>query len=677
MMASLVQIVKGQGCSTLGQTPVTSFPVCGSSIFHQDTVPICLNNSVPAGSCGSYPDTNPFWYKFTCFTSGTLGFLITPVNLDDDYDWSLFDVTNRDPMAVYDSSSFLVSYNWSGNTSVEKARGYTGITGTAPSGTQDFACSTNPKELGGSPPYSDASTINKMPQIIQGHTYLLLVSHYTQTQSGYGLNFSGGTASITDPGLPSLQSAVAQCDGSTISVKLSKHVKCNSLAPDGSDFMVTPALSGVLSVTGINCTNGFDLDSLVVILKNPLPPGHYNLVMMNGSDGNSLLDDCNNNIPAGDQLPFEVKPVQPTPLDSITALGCAPASLELVFSKPINCSTIAADGSDFTITGPSSVPITSATGTDCVNGFTSRININLVSPITTGGTYQITLKTGSDGNTLTDLCSQQTPAGSSLAFSARDTVYAGFNYQIQEGCNKDSILLSGTNPNGITTWQWTFDSSAKSADPKPLFIETQPGFTSIRLRVSNGVCSDSSSATFTLDNVFKAALSGPDTICPKDQVIFQNNSIGNIQSWYWDFGDGSSSSDKNPLPHQYPPTSSGASYQVRLVANYGNGCFDTASIHVNKLRTCAIDVPTAFTPNGDGHNDFLYPLNAFKAVNLEFRVYNRFGQMVFETKDWTRKWDGTINGKPQDTGTYVWTLQYTDRDSGHRYFLKGTSVLIR
>jgi gliding motility-associated-like protein len=88
-------------------------------------------------------------------------------------------------------------------------------------------------------------------------------------------------------------------------------------------------------------------------------------------------------------------------------------------------------------------------------------------------------------------------------------------------------------------------------------------------------------------------------------------------------------------------------------------------------------VPSGFTPNGDGFNDYLYPLNAYKATKLEFRIFNRYGQLVFETKDWTKKWDGTINGRPQDTGTFVWMLQYTDIDSGKEYFLKGTTVLIR
>jgi gliding motility-associated-like protein len=132
-----------------------------------------------------------------------------------------------------------------------------------------------------------------------------------------------------------------------------------------------------------------------------------------------------------------------------------------------------------------------------------------------------------------------------------------------------------------------------------------------------------------------------------------------------------------PPSHLYPDTRAGETYTVSLIVQNNLGCFDTLSKQITKLQSCYIAVPNAFTPNGDGKDDYLYPLNAFNATNLEFRVYNRYGQLVFETRDWTNKWDGTINGKPQPPGTYVWTLRYTDSVSGKNFFMKGTSILIR
>ena len=136
---------------------------------------------------------------------------------------------------------------------------------------------------------------------------------------------------------------------------------------------------------------------------------------------------------------------------------------------------------------------------------------------------------------------------------------------------------------------------------------------------------------------------------------------------------------QNPPPKKYAEVSErdGKYYPVTLIVKNDINCFDTAETMIKILYNCYITVPTAFTPNNDGLNDFLYPLNAYKADNLEFRIYNRYGQMVFETTNWLNKWDGKINGKPQASGTYVWMLSYTDHDSGKNIFLKGTSVLIR
>src|SRR5436309_7634918 len=86
-------------CTTPGQNPSTAFPVCGTSTFTQSSVPICGGKTVPSPTCNTYPltDVNPFWYKFTCFQTGTLGFQITPHTTSEDYDWQLFDVTNHNP----------------------------------------------------------------------------------------------------------------------------------------------------------------------------------------------------------------------------------------------------------------------------------------------------------------------------------------------------------------------------------------------------------------------------------------------------------------------------------------------------------------------------------------------------------------------------------------------------
>lgn len=655
-----IVFVNGQSCTTLGQNPSTAFPVCGTSSFSQSTVPYCGGRTIP-GKCPAIEglsDTNPFWYKFTCFKEGTLGFVITPMDLADDYDWQLFDITGHDPDDVYTDASLFLASNWSGNP---------GITGASAAGSSLVNCA------GYSYP-----TFSSMPALKLGHNYILLVSHFTKftpSQLGYALDFKGGSASITDPKLPDLQSVSTSCDASKLFIKLNKKMKCESLAADGSDFIISSATTGIITALGTNCNNGFDMDSLVLELANPLPPGNYTVSIKNGNDGNTLVDNCDRNIAVGRSLPFTVITLLPTPMDSLAPVSCAPQVLQLIFKKKILCNTIAADGSNFIVSGPSPVTVTGAKGI-CDNGGTNVININLLQPIVHQGTYRIILQPGSLGNSIVDECGQETPAGSVLTFSVKDTVCADFSYGLKLGCKTDTINLRHDGRNGVNQWSWALADAGFSNLQNPVAHYNVFGNKQLSLKVSNGFCSDSAFASVTLDNELKAEFETINTLCPEDSAKFINKSVGQIISYNWNFGSGNTSNLEVPEPQKYQLTGVEQMYPVMLIVK-NTGCADTAKHNIKVLRSCYIAVPSAFTPNRDGLNDFLYPLNAFKADHLQFRVYNRTGQLVFSSNDWTQKWNGTVKGEPQDSGIYVWTLYYIHQDTGKEFFLKGSTILIR
>jgi gliding motility-associated-like protein len=107
------------------------------------------------------------------------------------------------------------------------------------------------------------------------------------------------------------------------------------------------------------------------------------------------------------------------------------------------------------------------------------------------------------------------------------------------------------------------------------------------------------------------------------------------------------------------------------------GCEDTASVQVRVFKTDPkIFVPTAFTPNGDGKNDrFNFVAVGINKVDF-FRVYNRWGQLVYSSGINSYGWDGKIGGKEQPTGTFVWVVQGSDF-TGKKVFAKGTVTLIR
>jgi gliding motility-associated-like protein len=478
-----------------------------------------------------------------------------------------------------------------------------------------------------------------------------------------------------DPKLPHLKKVDVECNSKVLIVVISKGIRCGTLSIDGSEFVLTPIFGYIATTSANSCVFGTEIDTVWITLSEPQPPGNYVLKIKKGTDGNTLVDLDGNEIPDGETIDFTVNPPAPTPMDSLAAFGCGPAELRLIFPDSISCNSIAPDGSDFKISGSSNAGIIKAEG-ECYNSFTRVIHLTLDSPLVKAGNYQITLVRGSDANSLINECGTETPPGATLSFKTLDTVSATFQYDIGYSCTKDTIQLL-YDPAGANQWQWTMDSSFSSTALSPFIIEDHFGPKYIQHIVSNGSCTDTVTEVVNLDNNLKSGFQAPAEICPKDLVTFKDTSIGKIETWNWNFGDGSTSSMENPDPHRFPDSGGETVYHVSLVIQNKEGCTDTSFASLTKMQSCYITVPNAFTPNGDGKNDYLYPLNAYNATSLDFKVYNRVGQIVFETRDWTKKWDGTINGRAQGTDTYIWTLNYTDGPTGKKIFLKGTSVLIR
>ncbi len=117
-------------------------------------------------------------------------------------------------------------------------------------------------------------------------------------------------------------------------------------------------------------------------------------------------------------------------------------------------------------------------------------------------------------------------------------------------------------------------------------------------------------------------------------------------------------------------------YTVQAIS--ADGCIDSIQIKVQPVPDDAqIYVPTAFTPNGDGHNDLFGALSFRSVTNCYFSVYNNFGEVVFSANDIHKKWNGKFKNIDQSSGTYAWTFQY---QSGNGCSIKkksGTVQIIR
>ncbi len=128
----------------------------------------------------------------------------------------------------------------------------------------------------------------------------------------------------------------------------------------------------------------------------------------------------------------------------------------------------------------------------------------------------------------------------------------------------------------------------------------------------------------------------------------------------------------------------GASTEFLTVTSAGNyslvisnACGQASDQVIVTYAPCMIAVPTAFTPNSDGLNDKFGPAGLESIPWHQFKIYNNWGELIFQSSQSNPKWDGTFHGKRQLVGVYVWTLEYKTLETSSIQRLKGTVTLIR
>jgi gliding motility-associated-like protein len=244
---------------------------------------------------------------------------------------------------------------------------------------------------------------------------------------------------------------------------------------------------------------------------------------------------------------------------------------------------------------------------------------------------------------------------------------------------KDAIICYNTSIrlNGIITASSFFWKPQGSLDnPNSLTPIAQPAFTTQYILTGFDTlgCPKPGFDTVLVTVLPKVnASAGRDTSVVAGQSLQLNASGG--ENYFWTPSTGLNNiSVSNPVARL---TGEQDSVRYKVFVRNTIGCLDSATILVKIFRTePKIFVPTGFTPNGDGLNDFLRPIGVGIDRFEYFRVYNRWGQLVFSTTQNGKGWDGNIGGRPQTTNTFVWMTKAVDY-TGKVVFAKGTATLIR
>ena len=232
---------------------------------------------------------------------------------------------------------------------------------------------------------------------------------------------------------------------------------------------------------------------------------------------------------------------------------------------------------------------------------------------------------------------------------------------------------------GGSQFIWDFGDGTGSAVDDPQHLYNSVGTYLVRLiAIDSNTCNKIDTSAF-----FKLTVSAnpsssfsytPQPTVPNTPVSFINSAIGGTR-YKWLFGDGDTLFAIKPdttVSHLYNGT---GTYNVCLITYNDAGCSDTACQAISVTINTLVDVPNAFSPNGDGRNDKIY-VRGFGLTKMTWRIYNQWGTLVYQGTDPAEGWDGTYKGVVQPQDVYHYTL-VGEFSSKERITKKGDITLLR
>lgn len=265
---------------------------------------------------------------------------------------------------------------------------------------------------------------------------------------------------------------------------------------------------------------------------------------------------------------------------------------------------------------------------------------------TTPGTFQVKLVM-----TMAGACNTPDSVVQTLTF---DPIYVSAPVlPALEACVGTTVNFptGGTN---VTTYQWDLGDGNTSNSAGISHTYSDPGTYNITLIVGNPEsCNkfDTVSTTVTVRPAPTAAFVYSPAIAETNVPFTFTNQSQGATAYNWDFGDNRTSTEEHPV-HEY--NKSGL-YEVCLTATNQFNCSAKICKTLEAVVYPLADVPSGFSPNGDGSND-VFRVRGYGIATMNLKVFNRWGEQVFETSDQAIGWDGTYKGKLQEMDTYGYVL---------------------
>jgi gliding motility-associated-like protein len=259
-----------------------------------------------------------------------------------------------------------------------------------------------------------------------------------------------------------------------------------------------------------------------------------------------------------------------------------------------------------------------------------------------------------------------------------------FDADVQNGCAPLTVQFTSSS-SASSQCTYTLSDGTQLNGCNAAYTFVNPGCYDVTLTVENNIgCSSSSTMTdyICVDSSPEANFtSNPEEIDLISGAINFNNASDGADTYHWNFGDGTSSTDVNPA-HEFDTDQEVDEFIVELIAYSDLGCSDTVKMILPFNEGLIYYVPNTFTPDEDNYNEVFKPIftSGFDPQDYNLKVFNRWGEIIFESNDAEYGWDGTYgvnNSKIVSDGIYVWKIEFKTLATDERKTVAGHVNVIK
>ncbi len=443
----------------------------------------------------------------------------------------------------------------------------------------------------------------------------------------------------------------------------------------GQTHTVSPTSTTIYTVTGTDA-NGCTNTDQVTLTVNPLPTVTASATPSTICFGDNTTLTASgattytwdNGLGAGQTHTITPASITTYMLTGTDANGCTNTDQVTVTVNPLPLvtanatDTVVCQGAQVTLTGAGAVTYS------WDNGVFDGVPFN--PPLGTT-TYTVT---GTDANGCTDTDDIDIYA---------EEVQVAFTVDVEPCEPYNAVFTNNSSTNGTFNncyWELSNGDSFYGCGTVPYTFDAAGNYdVTLTVTTLNG-CSDTQTYTdyVSLQPMPIASFEPTNiTLTTLDSEVEFNNISQNANSYWWNFGDGNTSTMTNPT-HIFP-NEEGGSYEVMLVANSALGCSDTIVSNVTVEELLIFYVPNSFTPDGDEFNQTFRPVftTGYDPYDFVMYIYNRWGELIFETHNDKIGWDGTYDGKYAPDGTYIWKIEVKTTMSDERKMFTGSVNILR